>query len=491
MPAATDSSHEVRLLREENAHLRAQIAWFKKRLFGPGQSEALDRLQSLLALGETAEAAATEHIEKVVYERRKDKSPRTLPAETFAGLPVKETVVIEPAEVQVEPAAYEKIGEERTFEVDVVPPQLFKREIVRPKYVRRAERAQPPVIAPAPARAVAGGYASAGLLAWIALSKYVDHLPLYRLEKMSARWGATLSRQTMADWIRLTADWLEPIYRHMHRTLLQSRYVQADETPIRCNDPDEKRGGTTQGWLWALSRPGGDVVFDWRLTRRHGELTTLLTDDYRGVLQSDGYEAYAAYARTRPQVVWAGCWAHARRKFFEAQSENGQATRVALKLIARLYRWERAWDETGIDNADTRAELRRVHFARPLKWLRALAGSRREKTLPRSQLGQACAYLLNHWQPLTAHLDHGQVRLDNNAIENAIRPSAIGKKNYLFIGHPDAGQRSAIIYSLLVSCQRHGKDPCAYLKDVLTRLPRMTNQHDLGPLTPSCWQPLS
>ena len=343
MPAATASSDEVRLLREENAHLRAQIAWFKKRLFGPGQSEALDRLQSLLALGETAEAAATEHIETVVYERRKEKSPRALPAETFAGLPVKETVVIEPAEVQVEPAAYEKIGEERTFEVDVVPPQLFKREIVRPKYVRRAEHAQPPVIAPAPARPVAGGYASAGLLAWIALSKYVDHLPLYRLEKMSARWGATLSRQTMADWIRLTADWLEPIYRHMHRTLLQSGYVQADETPIRCNDPDEKRGGTTQGWLWALSRPGGDVVFDWRLSRRHGELTTLLTDDYRGVLQSDGYEAVRRLCSHAPACRLGRLLGARAQKVFRSavrkrpgHPRGAQTHRPALPLGARM-----------------------------------------------------------------------------------------------------------------------------------------------------------
>ncbi len=318
--------------------MRAQIAWLKKRLFGPGQSETLERAQLLLALGELEKLAARAEApaRTSTYERSPAATPRALPAEAYAGLPVKETIVFEPDEVQAEPGAYERIGEERTFEVDVVPPQLFKREIVRPKYVRRAERAQPPVIAPAPARAVAGGYASAGLLAWIALAKYVDHLPLYRLEKMSARWGAALSRQTLADWIALAAQWLEPIYRRMHRELLQSGYVQADETPIRCNDPHEKRGGTTQGWLWALSAPGGDVVFDWRLTRRHGELTSLLTDDYRGVLQSDGFEAYAAYARAHPGVVWAGCWAHARRKFFEAQSENGKAARVALKLIARL-----------------------------------------------------------------------------------------------------------------------------------------------------------
>jgi hypothetical protein len=187
-------------------------------------------------------------------------------------------------------------------------------------------------------------------------------------------------------------------------------------------------------------------------------------------------------------VVWVACWAHARRKFFEAQAEHPKAVRVALRLIARLYRLEREWDEAKIEPA-ARAKLRATGFARTLAWLRTLAQRLREQRLPQSLLGKACDYLLGHWEPLTAHLRHGQTKLDNNLIENAIRPSAIGKKNWLFIGHPGAGQRSAIIYSIVVSCQRHGKDPLAYLRDVLTRLPAMTNQDDLTPLLPANWQP--
>jgi transposase len=485
---AAQLSAENLALKEELAVLRAQIAWLKQQLFGGGQSERLDRAQLLLKLGTLEALAATTATRTVTYERaRPAPEKRPVPAETFAHLPVRETIVIEPPEVQAEPAAYERIGEERTFEVEVTPPQLFKREFIRPKYRHRLDRSLPPVVAPALARPVAGGYASAGLLAWVALSKYVDHLPLYRLEKMSARWGATLPRQTMADWIRLTADWLEPVYRQMHRELLAGDYVQADETPVKCHDPDEKRGGTTQGWLWVLSQPGGDVVFDWRLSRRHGELTTLLTDHYQGILQSDGYEAYAGYARTHPGVVWVACWAHARRKFFEAQAESPKAVRVVLRLIARLYRLERQWDEAGVTPAD-RGRLRAAGFARTLAWLHALALRLRERSRPRALLGQACHYLLAHWAPLTAHVRYGQTKLDNNLVENAIRPSAIGKKNWLFIGHPDAGQRSAILYSLVVSCQRHGKDPLAYLRDVLSRLPAMTNRDDLGALTPARWQ---
>ena len=482
-------AEENELLRQEVAVLRTQIAWLQRELFGPGKSEKLDRAQLLLKLGELEKlAAAAAPKQTITYERTVAKEKRPLPAENFARLPVQEVIEIVPAPVQAEPEAYEKIGEERTFEVDVVPPKLFKREIVRPKFKRRDDRSQPPVVAAAPARAVAGGYASAGLLAWIALSKYVDHLPLYRLEQMSARWGAALPRSSMADWIGITSAWLEPIYREMKSGLLASGYVQADETPIRCNDPDEKKGGTTQGWLWAISRPGGDVVFDWRLSRRHGELTSLL-EGYKGLLQSDGYEAYPAFAREREGVVWLGCWAHARRYFFEAARERPRTAERILRTIAQLYRLERQWDEQNVGSE--RAALRQKLFAQPLYWLRKLTVALRSRVLPKSGLGQACTYLLNQWEPLIAHLHYSETRLDNNLIENAIRPSAIGKKNWLFIGHPDAGQRSAIIYSIVVSCQRHAKDPYAYLKDVLTRLPVMTNQDDLSALTPARWLPSS
>jgi len=291
--AAAASPEEVQLLREENAALRAQIEWLKQQLFGPGKSEKLDRAQLRFQLEELEQLAAKaeRRVETITYERATPaKEPRRVPAETFAKLPVVETIEIVPEPVKQEPELYERIGEERTFEVDVIEPKLVKREIVRPKFRHKLDRARPPLVAPAAPRPVSGGYASAGLLAWIAISKYVHHLPLYRLEQMSQRWGAQISRRTMNDWIEVTAEWLAPIYRQMHRGLLAGDYLQADETPVRCNDPDEKRGGTTQGYLWVISRPGADVVFDWRLSRRHGELTSLI-DGFKGVLQSDAYSA--------------------------------------------------------------------------------------------------------------------------------------------------------------------------------------------------------
>ena len=479
---------ENQILKQKVAELSAQIAWLKKQLFGGGKSEKLDRAQLLLQLGELEKLAAARPVETITYERPAGPAPkRTLPADSFAHLPVQETVVIEPPAVQADPTLYVRIGEERTFEVDIVPPKLFKREIVRPKYRHRLDRHRAPLLAPAPARVVSGGFASAGLIAWALTAKYCDHLPLYRQEKMLARWGAPISRQNLCDWVGAATALLEPLVKRMKQDLLQGGYVQADETPIRCNDPDLKDGITTTGWLWALSRPGGGVVFEWRSSRRHEEAERLL-GDFAGVLQSDGYEAYAAYARAHPQVEWAGCWAHARRRFFEAAAERPRTAERVLRLIGRLYQLEREWDEAAV--GEQRAALRQEHFARPLERLRRLVTALQQRVLPKSGLGQACAYLLGHWTPLTTHLRHSQTRLDTNAVENAIRPSKLGAKNWLFVGHPDAGDRPAVIYSLIVSAQRFGHDPHAYLKDVLARLPALTTKDDLTPLLPAHWTPV-
>ena len=475
------------LLLQRIAALEAQVSWFKKQVFGGGKSEKLDPTQRQLALGvDEARAGVVERTEKIAYERTKSRSSRVNPAEAFAELPITETLEIIPEPVKRDPDLYERMGEERTFEVDLLPARLVKREIIRPKYRHRLDRMRAPLLAPMPPRVVPGGYASAGLIAAVVIGKYVDHLPLARQEQISRRWGATISRQTMCDWVEVAAMWLGPIYRHLHGQLVAGPYLQADETPVRCNDPDHAPGKTRQCYLWVISRPAGDVVFSFRETRCHDELPSLL-GAFRGVLQADQYGAYASHERKTEGIVRVGCWAHARRKFNEAVEQSPKAANLVLRVISGLYRLERAWDEANV--GERRAELRREHFARPLRWLRYLATALGRQVLPQSQLGKACSYLLNHWDVLVAHQQHSFTRLDNNLVENAIRPSAIGKKNWLFIGHPGAGQRSAIIYSLVVSCQRHGKDPLAYLRDVLRRLPSMSNHDDLTPLTPAAWQP--
>jgi transposase len=494
MPPQIELYHRTLALEAENAELRLRLVWFEKQVFG-AKSEKLSLAapgQGTLGL-EVPSVAAARPVEKVSYERRKPApEKRPIPAEVFAHLPVQEVTVVVPDEVKAQPEAFEQISEERTFEVELIGPQLVKREIVRPKYRRKAEREDAPVIAPALPRPAMGGYASAGLIAYIAISKYQHHLPLYRLESMSEQWGARLSRKSMAEWVRIAADWAEPIYKLMVEEAKASRYVQCDETPVKVIDPDEKGQGASQGYLWVMSSPGGDVVFDWRLSRRHGELTTLLGEDYQGILQSDGYEAYGAYARSRPGVDWVGCWAHARRKFFEAQGEKPRIAKAALRLIGRMYARERDWDEKKVTGRERRdARQGPDGLMRTMTALKRLALWARERVLPKSGIGKACDYLLGQWKPLSRHLEFGVTKLDNNLVENAIRPSCVGKKNWLFIGHPDAGQRSAILYSIIVSCQRRGVDPLEYLRDILTRLPSMTNRDDLTALTPRRWQPAS
>ena len=262
---------------------------------------------------------------------------------------------------------------------------------------------------------------------------------------------------------------------------------RSEQTPVRYCDPDQKKGKTEQGWLWAISRPGGDVVFDWRLSRRHGELTSLL-DGYCGLLQSDAYGAYDDYAQ-RDGVTALGCMAHARRKFYEALKSHPREAALVLKLMGKLYEREAIYREETLPPKE-RQNRRQNENEITLTRLQKVIAIASRQALPKSALGKACTYASSQWPQLTAFQEHGLAEIDNNLMENAIRPSAIGKKNFLFIGHPQAGQRSAIIYSIVVSCQRHKIDPLQYLSDVLSRLPKMTNQDDIRALTPSQWSPL-
>lgn len=291
----------------------------------------------------------------------------------------------------------------------------------------------------------------------------------------------------MSDWMAVAGEWLKPIYRRMRAGLIAGPYLQADETPMRCQDPDAPSGKTSMGYLWAISRPGGDVVFDWRMSRRHEEVYSLLAG-FAGILQADGYQCYDRFAADHKPVVRVGCFAHARRGFHEALETAPVAAGFILRLIGHLYRLESEWDERHVAPSQ-RTHLRQSNFALTLRLLKKAAVLLAQRSRPKSPLAQACTYLLNQWETLVAHCDHGCTRLDNNLMENAIRGSALGKKNFLFIGHPAAGERSAIIYSIIASCARHRLDALAYLRDVLSRLPAMTTSDDLDALTPARWKP--
>lgn len=482
----TELDEKIRLI----AALEARIRWLTKQYFATGKSERIDKAQLLLELGEAqAQLTQLQSEPEVITVQRHKPQPRVHQnaAEHFEDLPVEQTVVITPEEVKAEPELYECIGEEKTFEVDVVPPRLFKREIIRRKYRHKLNRQLPPVLAPAPARVVEGGYASAGLVTYIVLSKYLDHLPLYRLEKMSQRWGARLARQTMADWVEVAAIWLKWIYDRMRKDLIEGPYLQADETPVRYLDPDAKRGKASRGNLWVMGRPGGPVVFDWKCSREHAHALEMM-HGFTGVLQADGYQAYDKLAQQSKTLVRVGCMAHVRRKWFESLQSSPRESGLALKIFARIYRREALYREQRLD-APTRGERRKKELTILFGRLHRLAQIVAQRSLPKSEIGKAASYTLAQWPSIEALLNTGIAELDNNLIENAIRPSAIGKKNWLFIGSPDAGGRSAIIYSIVVTCQRYGVDPHAYLRDVLSRLPSMSNQDNITALMPQNWQP--
>jgi len=485
MPPVEHVYAENQQLKEKVLKLEVQVEWLKKQLFGGGKGESMDKAQLQLGIELLERTQRESEKMKVEYERSARRSGKMdTDEDRFAKLPISETIVIEPEEVKLEPHLYERIGEERTFEVDVQDPKIVKREIVRPKYRHVVERSLPPVLAPAPARAVPGGYVSAGLIAWILIGKYVDHLPLYRLEKQTQRWGARISRQTMSDAVERGAELLGLIYEELRKDLLGCGYVQVDETPVRCQDPDTP-GRTAEGWLWAISHPEGDVAFHWRMSRRHEEAVSLLCG-YKGVMQSDGYGAYAEVAEQNADIRRVGCWAHARRKFTDALKYAPKDAAFVLRLIGHLYAMERRFDGDGWSPAE-RAHMRRRDMQMTLSLLRRVAKLMATRYTPKHPMGVAAGYLLRQWDLLVVHLEHGQTRIDNNLMENAIRPTAIGKKNWMFIGHPDAGHRSAVVYSIVVSCQRRGIEPMAYLRDVLSRLPGMTTKDDITALTPANW----
>ena len=322
-----------------------------------------------------------------------------------------------------------------------------------------------------------------GLLAQILVSKYEYHQPLYRQEKMfRQQFGVELSRKTMGCWVEQAAELLKPVYRAIREDLLAGNYLQADETPIRYLDPDVK-GKSQQGYLWTYSRPGGDVLFEWRVSRsREGPEEFL--KNFRGKLQTDGYSAYESLAKERDDLTLVGCWAHVRRGFHEALAETKLAAWF-VRQIGLLYAVEKKLREQKAG-----PELRqamRVWQAQPVLYRlhRAMELVRRQ-TLPQGLLGQAIDYTLKRWEALTRFVDDGILEIDNNLIENAIRPSALGKKNWLFIGHPEAGERSAVIYTLLGSCRRHGINPFDYLKDLFTRLPA-AKITQIKEFTPAAW----
>ena len=466
-------------LQTENRLLRQKLDQYIRHYFGGQRNEAMDKAQLELLLAGLSNVIAlpTPQPKPASAVRHGHSHPvrRTLAEDKLET----QEIVIEPEEVQAQPEGWRKISEERTTQLDWVAPKIIKRVIVRPRYVK-AERF---ALAALPPQPIEQGMAGPGLLAQIAVSKYEYHQPLYRQEKLfRQQFGVELSRKTMGSWMEQIAQLAGPVYRAIKEDLLSGHYLQADETPIRYLDPDVK-GKSQQGYLWTYSRPGGDVLFEWR-TSRSREGPEAFLKCFRGKLQTDGYAAYESLARARQDLILVGCWAHARRGFHEALGESKLAAWF-VRQIGLLYAVEKKLRRQKAGPALRQAV--RAWQSRPvLERLQRAMQLVRQRTLPQGLLGQAIDYALIRWEALTRYEEDGVLEIDNNLIENAIRPSALGKKNWLFIGHPSAGERSAILYTLLGSCRRHDLNPFDYLKDLFTRLPA-AKITEIKQFTPAAW----
>ncbi len=484
-------------LREQNDQLhdqldqaRAEIAELKRRLFGAKAERLTPEQEAQLKALEQDRTDQTERpgptSDEVLAEA---KAPRRPPRRRARhGLPVQletETVTLEP-EDQICPCCgkpLRRIGEEVTAEIDLIPARLIRRRTVRPKYACSCGDAGV-AIAPLPPRLIPQSKLGLGLAVHILLSRYDDHLSFYRLEQqLWERHEVVVPRQQMVQWVEHIAGWLRPITEAMWRAMLATGYLQVDETPVRVLDPDVK-GTAARGYLWFYAAPGGDVLLDFDRRRSLAPVRARLKD-FRGTIQTDAYEVYLALERQEAHIARLGCLAHARRRFYAALGEQVSHAVWFISQIRLLYRIE---DEARDLTAAAR-HARRQQQAPPI-WaeLRAKAAELQPTVLPKSSFGKALSYFLDEYEPLIGYLRDGRFEIDNNLVENDIRPTAVGRKRWLFIGHPNAGWRSAVVYSVIVSCRRRGLNPHDYLTDVLRRLPGLKIT-EIESLLPANWKP--
>lgn len=358
------------------------------------------------------------------------------------------------------------MGEEVREQLEYVPASLIILEHVRPKYACAGCAAHVVIAARLP-EPIEKGLPGTGLLAHVITSKLADHLPLYRQEAIFRRHGVELARSTMCDWMAASAGLLEPVVKAMTRRVLSSKVIGTDDTPVTVQDHAGK--GAKMGRLWAYfgDRDNPFVIYDYTPDRSRDGPERFLKHYLSGYLQSDAYAGYnGLHARG---LVEVGCWAHARRKFHEARTSDPERSHAAIAWIGRLYAVEREAKDGDWD--DARRMAARTERSRPLlesfgAWLE---GETR-KVLPKSPIGEAIAYARSNWIALMRYLESPYLSIDNNATENAIRPIALGRKNWLHLGSDRGGRTAATLLSLVQSCKALGNEPFAYLRDVLDRV---------------------
>ncbi len=489
-------------LQQQLAEAQAIIADLKRELFG-AKAEKLtkeqeEQLQQLLGDAQEQnqrppplsqelleEAIAQERAEQ--RQRAKERARRHLPPVELE----KRQTILEPDDRICPTSGQERkrIGQEVTTEYDYVPAKLIIHQIVRPKYGNCEKPCcQGVTIAPLPPRLVPQSKLGLGLAVFLLLSRFDDHVAYYTLERnFRERFGVVISRQQMVQWVEKVAHLLLAIYRLIWEELKACDYLQIDESPVKVLDPEVK-GKAAQGYLWFYSRPGGYVFLEFHESRgRDGPRERLC--GFRGTMQTDGYDLYDALRKEQPRKLKRiGCVSHARRKFYKALQESCSEGLWFIGQMRQLYQLERELKDASPEER-RKGRLQKA----PAIWLtmkrRAEAIRADPRVLPNSTLGNAARYLLNEYTALIGYLRDGRFEIDSNLVENDVRPSAVGKRRWLFIGHPDAGWRSAVIYTIIQSCRRYGINSQEYLTDVLGRLPSMT-ANQVHEVIPSRWKPV-
>jgi len=493
-------------LKQQNASLRHELEQLKRLIFGfKSERHVPAASPEQLALWEQVGAdagAKQETQEKISYERRKQvKKPHPGRTPLPDHLP-RRRELIEPEE---DTTGMTKIGEDITQKVNYIPGVLEVIEYVRPRYARseaeQTEELAAIVQAPAPDQVLPKAIAGVGLLVQIIIAKFIDHLPLYRQRQIFQRdYDWSIPSSTLGDWFAATCTLLEPLYQALQKEVLDTDYLQGDESRItvleagkeKTRDKShrfaEKQRKAHLGYMWVFRNPlSGGVLFVYRPGRGAKVLHETL-GEFTGHLQSDGYSAYTAYLKKHAGVELVSCLAHIRRKFFDARSNHPELAELALAAIGYLYRIERIGGDYEL-NADRLRSLRQ-RYARPayealLEWV----DYQQRNNLSSGGIGKALGYAKNHLPRLRAYIDDGRIEIDNNQIENKIRPLALGRKNYLFAGSNKAAQRVAMIYSLFASCREHDVNPRQWLTDVLLRI-QDTRPSRMEELLPGQWTPV-
>ena len=378
-----------------------------------------------------------------------------------------------------------KIGEDKSEQLEYIPASLLILEHVRIKYAcKNCEESI--TTADKPRQPIEKGLPGPGLLSHVAVSKYCDHLPLNRLENMFNRYGVKLNRSTMCGWMKDVAELAAPLYKLMIEGVLQSYSIHTDDTPIKLRDAHQKTKAEGRFWVYRGDDNNPYTVYDYT-SNRFREGPEKFLGDYAGHMHADAYAGYNSIYE-KNGAIESGCWAHVRRKFFDAQNNDLVRSHTALAYIRRLYRIEREIKGLKIEvKKSIRQEKSKPILAEFRQWLDEQLNDQTLPVLPQSPIGKAFTYTLNQWEALNHYADDGHLDIDNNAAERAMRPIAIGRKNYLFVGSNRGGHTAAVIYSLIESAKRHKLNPFEYLHDILQKLPD-TKISDLEKFLPDKWK---